>query len=77
MAIAGVRVSTVQGAPPSGVKTTAIWWLSNGTVSLESHRNVGASNNSSAVLGIGLDITGAYDKSRAPALATNARFLSS
>ena len=77
MAIAGVRVSTVQSALPSGLKTTAIWWLNNGTVSLESHRNVGASNNSSAVLGIGLDIAGEYDKHRFPSLAVNARVLAS
>ena len=49
MAIKGSRSESIQDSKASGARTGLIEWINNGTISLESHRNVGALNLSSSV----------------------------
>ena len=51
MSIKGSRLESIQGSSVSGARTGLIEWINNGTISLESHRNVGNLNNASADFG--------------------------
>jgi len=54
MAIKGSRSESVQDSKASGARTGLIELINNGTVTVESHRNVGLGNLSSSVFGKGL-----------------------
>ena len=51
MSIKGSRSESIQGSTVSGARTGLIEWINNGTISLESHRNVGNLNLSSSQFG--------------------------
>lgn len=79
MAICGSRCESIvtAEAKAGGVRTGLIWWMNNGTVSLESNENVGLGNNSSQVLGDALDAAGTVTNPRTPAKALNDRAVAS
>ena len=81
MAICGSRCESIvtAQAKTGGARTGLIFWLNNGTASMESHRNVGAANLSSSVLGDALGAAGEADraKARKPAKALNDRAIAS
>lgn len=58
MAIKSSRSESIQGSKSSGARTGLIEWMNNGTISLESHRNVGLANSSSSQFGKALDAAG-------------------
>jgi hypothetical protein len=74
MAIIGVRMSSAQGTS-TGRKTGMVWVVNNGTVTLESHRNVGAANASSLALGRALLPAGTRSVARRYDVALNSRYL--
>ena len=49
MAIKSSRSESIQDSKASGARTGLIEWMNNGTISLESHRNVGLGNASSCI----------------------------
>jgi len=51
MAIKSSRSESIQDSKASGARTGLIELINNGTVTLESHRNVGVGNLSSSVFG--------------------------
>ncbi len=66
MAICGTRMESIVTVAPSGAKTGIIWWMNNGTSSLESKSDVTAA---SSVLGDALDGAGNRAVARKPAKA--------
>lgn len=73
MAISGSRSESIVTVAPSGTETGLIWWMNNGTTSLESNDNVGAGNSSSSVYGVALAADGDRTDARKPSLAINSR----
>ena len=77
MAIKSSRSESIQGSVASGARTGLIEWINNGTVSLESHRNVGAGNLSSSVFGKALNAANDRTAARTVSPVPNDRALAS
>ncbi len=77
MAIKGSRSESIQDSVASGARTGLIELINNGTVSLESHRNVGLGNLSSSVFGKALAADNDRTDARVISAVPNDRALAS